>query len=469
MDESVESRVKHLREVEKLSIRQICKALHIGKDRISRIINQHKIVKPVRHSILAPYERLIEQLYQEHPYLQAQQVHERLLSYGYKGSYAMVVIYTRKYRRKRTIQVYHELEFLPGEAAQVDWMQWKTSFGMMYGFVFILCFSRYVFVRFYPRSTMEFFLDGHIDAFKEIGGVPHHCIYDNLSSVVIKRVPELKLNAHFLDHSRHYRFIIRPCTPGRANEKGRVERVIRDIKDFLRSTTLSDIKDLNKQVSLWRHQKNRKSHRSTGRLPVDMLTEEKLVALPEIHYKPCRSIIAQVTKTGFVAFDTNRYSVPASGPSCEIVACPEYIEIYDKGRKIATHKRSFLRDQKIENPLHRERLLSITPHYKFQRIYQLMNGMDICIRQFLGAAEQDGQDTTVIAYELFRLLRHSSRDMLLSAIREANKSGICRVKYLAQLLNVPHKAENNPVFPQNYRLLDITYEGRDLSDYDHFV
>lgn len=469
MDESVESRVKHLREVERLSIRQIAQALHIGKKRISSIITHNKVVKPDKHSIVAPYERLIEQWYREHPYLHAQQVHDRLVSYGYKGSYAMVVIHTRKYRRARTITVYHELEFLPGEEAQVDWMQWKTSFGMMYGFVFILCFSRYVFVRFYPRCTMEFFLEGHIEAFKEIGGVPHRCTYDNLSSVVIKRIPELKFNAHFLDLSRHYRFSIRPCTPGRANEKGRVERIIRDIKDFLRITSVTDIKDLNKHAALWRHQKNRKLHRSTGRLPVDMLTEEKLITLPAIHYRPCRSVIVQVTKTGFVEFETNRYSMPASGPSCELAAYPEYIEIYDKGKKIATHKRSFLRNQKIENPLHRERLISITPHYKYQRIYRLMSTMDISIRQFLAAAEQDGQDTTVIAYELFRLLRQVSKDMFLSALREANKNGICRVKYLSQLLTVPYKAKDNPVYPQNHRLLEITYEGRDLSDYDHFI
>ena len=200
-----------------------------------------------------------------------------------------------------------------------------------------------------------------------------------------------------------------------------------------------------------------------------MLKEEKLIALPEIHYKPCRSLMVQVSKTGFVEFETNRYSVPASGPSCEIVACPEHIEIHDKGRKIATHKRVFLKRQKIENPLHRERLISITPHYKYQRIYRLIRGMDISTRQFLAAAEQDGQDTTAIAYELFRLLRKVSKEMFLSALREANKNGLCRVKYLAQLLSVPHPTKDNPVYPQNHTLLDITYEGRDLSDYDHFI
>jgi len=467
MDESLESRVRHLRAVEGLSIRQIATALGIGKKKVNRVIRQQKVQKPPRQGILAPYERLIEQWYLEHPYLHAQQVFARLQSYGYPGSYVMVVMHTRKYRRTKTGTVYHELEFLPGEEAQVDWMQWKTPFGVVYGFVFILCFSRYLFVRLYPRSTMEFFLAGHIEAFKEIGGVPHQCTYDNLRSVVIKRSPEVKFNAQFLDLSRHYRFSIRPCTPGRANEKGRVERVIRDVKDFLRVTSARDLKDLNTQLTLWRHQRNRKEHRRTGKPPADLLTQERLIALPQIHAKPYRVLIAQVSKTGFVEFETNRYSVPPSGPTCEIFAYPEHIEIAQQGRNIATHKRVFDRHQKIENPLHRERLIRITPHYKYHRIHQLMSGMDSSVRHFLACAAGDGQDTVAVAYELFRLLRQVSREMLMSALREANQCGICKVKYLVQLLKVPHPSQGNPVYPQDHRLLDITYEGRDLSEYDH--
>jgi transposase len=469
MDESIESRVKHLRTVERLSIRQIAQALKIGKKRVNRIIKEEKVQKPIRQSILSPYDRLIDQWYKEHPYLRAQQVYERLRSYGYAGSYVMVVIHTRKYRIKTKMPVYHELHFLPGEEAQVDWMQWRISSGVVYGFVFILAYSRYLSVRFYPRHSMEFFLDGHIEAFKEINGIPHRCRYDNLSSVVIQRTPELKLNGQFLDFSRHYRFSIHPCTPGRANEKGRVERVIRDIKAFLGVGSFNDIGDLNKQISLWRHERNKKVHRTTGRPPAEMVKEERLIAVPEIHYKPCRSLLAQVGKTGFVEFETNRYSVPPSGPSCEITAYPDHLEMYHKGRRIAVHKRIILRNQKIENPLHREKLIRITPNYKYQRIYQLMRGMDISVRQFLAHAEQDGQDTTSTAYELFRLLRQVSKEMLLSAIREATSTGICRVKYLAQLLKVRHKIDDNPVYPQNHRLLDITYEGRDLSEYDHFI
>jgi len=296
--ESLESRVKHLRAVEGLSIRQIAAALSMGKERISRIISGRAIVKSPRPTVVEPYARLIEQWYQEHPYLQAQQVFDRLKPYGYGGSYVRIVLHTRKYRRKSKSPVFHELTFLPGEEAQVDWMQWRIPSGMMYGFVLLLSYSRYVYARFYPRCTMEFFLDGHIEAFREIGGVTRKCRYDNLSSVVTTRTPELKLNSRFMDFCRHYSFGIHPCTVRRPNEKGRVERVIRDIKDFLRVTPCETLPELNKQTSLWRQERNKRIHRTTERPPLEMLKEEKLIALPQIHYQPKRSVFVVVSKTG---------------------------------------------------------------------------------------------------------------------------------------------------------------------------
>jgi transposase len=84
-----------------------------------------------------------------------------------------------------------------------------------------LAYSRYVVVRFYPRQTLEFFLDGYLRAFQKIQGVVHRHRYDNLKIVVNRRQPELQLNAQFLYYARHYGFSIHLCSPQRANEKGR--------------------------------------------------------------------------------------------------------------------------------------------------------------------------------------------------------------------------------------------------------
>jgi hypothetical protein len=80
---------------------------------------------------------VIDQWYQEYPFLKGSHVYERLQSYGFKGSYTAVSVWTQKYRRKKR-QTYHELTFLPGEEAQVDWVEERFPWAVAYGFVMIL-------------------------------------------------------------------------------------------------------------------------------------------------------------------------------------------------------------------------------------------------------------------------------------------------------------------------------------------
>lgn len=470
MDEALKSQIRHLYEVEGLTRRQIAKKLGVCRNRVSRIIRGEKMVGPPVATLMTPYERIIREWYKEYPFLKASQVYEKLKEHDFKGSYPTVCIYTQRYRQKRG-KSYHELEFLPGEEAQVDWMEQRFHFGITYGFVFILAYSRYLYVKFYPRYTLEFFLDGHIEAFREIHGIARRARYDNLKSVVMQRKPEIKLNAQFLDFARHYGFSIYLCNPYRANEKGRVERVIRDIRDFLRINTFESLGELNRKVNTWRIERNNKVHRATGKPPVEMLKEERLRPLPVISYRPYRTVSAMISTTGFVEFDTNKYSVSTeySDMSCEIVVYPEQIEVMVKGRKVASHKRSFEKKQKIEHPSHREKLLSITPQFKLKRIYQLMKNMDKEMGKFIDNAESEGQDPTDMAYELFKILRNVSKETLLSAIRQANELGISKVKYIISILQLPSDRQDNPVYPQDTKLLEITYEGRQLRDYDELI
>jgi len=468
MEDSLRIQVKHLREVEGLSMRQIAEKLNLGRKKVWRVLRGEKMRKPAGSSILRPYEKLIEEWYREYPMLKATQVYERLKSYGYEGCYGTVKLGTQRLREKRG-ESFHELDFLPGEEAQVDWMEWKIASGAVYGFVYLLAYSRYVVVRFYPRQTLEFFLDGHLRAFHEVKGVGHRHRYDNLKSVVIRRQPELQLNPQFLDFARHYGFSIHVCSPQRANEKGRVERVIRDIKDYLRVTPVTDLLDLNNKIALFERERNNRVHRSTGKTPVESLQEEKLRSLPQIDYRPSRLVTALIGKTGFVEFETNRYSVPSqySGMTAEVLVLPDTLEIVVQGKKVATHRRLFLRKEKSEHPSHREKLLDRTPHFKYQRILTLMKGMGAEVEQFLREAEREGEDPLEAAYQLFQLLRGTCKETLLSAIRQANSLHVHKVFYIQTLLQ-PQRTPH-PVSPQNQRLLEITYQGRELSDYDDLI
>jgi transposase len=470
MESTVVQQVRQLYEVEGLSLRQIAQKLQVSRKKVSRVIRAQSLKKPARENLCQPYERLIRQWYQEYPFLKATQVYERLQSYGFPGGYGTVKRHTRPLRQRKS-QGFHELEFLPGEEAQIDWMEWRFPFGVLYGFVYLLAYSRYLFAQFYPHRSLEFFLDGHQRAFQEIGGVVHRHRYDNLKSVVLKRTPEIAFNPQFLDFARHYGFSIHPCTPGRANEKGRVERAIRDLKDFLKITPCQNLYEANRKVYFWRQQRNQRIHRSTDRKPADLLKEEKLKALPQIPYRPYRIVLAQISKTGFVELDTNRYSVPSAycSAAAEILAYPDHLEIVVRGKHIANHPRSWERKQKIENPQHRQSLLNQTPHFKRKRIYQLLTGMDPKVAYFLRQAEEEGQDPYQTGYELFRILLTTSKTTFLAAVREAIQMKIYKTRYVQSLLGSDPSHPPHPVRPQNLTLLTLTYERRSLKDYDDLI
>lgn len=470
MVEAIQSQARYLYHVERLSIRQVAQKLGISRKKARRLISSENLERRTSEPIIKPYEGLIHEWYKEYPSLRAIQVFERLKGYGFTGGYTTVKEYTLSFRKKKSKTAYHELEFLPGQEAQIDWMQRTLSFGVVYGFVYLLSYSRYLYVKFYPRNSMEFFLNGHIEAFRETGGVAGTNRYDNLKSVVISRKPDITYNPRFLDFARHYGFSIYACTPIRANEKGRVERVIQDIISFIQSNTFKDIDDLNNKTAFWRFDKNNRVHRTTKKRPSDMLKKERLRALPQIPYKPYRVQPAVITTTGFVYFDSNRYSVPSSysGQACDILAYPQHIEIVVKGRKVAVHPRTFQRNVKIENPSHREKLLNNTPNFKQQRIYQLMKAMHQSIEEFLRYAEAEGQDPLFVAYGLFKLLKGTARETIISAVKEAFSNKIYKLSYVQSLL-LPTGYQQNPVNPQDAALLDIDYEGRELSAYDELI
>ena len=99
-------------------------------------------------------------------------------------------------------------------------------------FVMVLSWSRQIFLRFYLNQRMESFLHGHVAAFDAWGALPRVLLYDNLKSAVLERRDDaIRFHPTLLALSAHYRFEPRPVAVARGNEKGRVERAIRYIRD----------------------------------------------------------------------------------------------------------------------------------------------------------------------------------------------------------------------------------------------
>jgi len=367
-------------------------------------------------------------------------------------------------------KAYHELTFLPCEEAQADWCFINHSrLGKLYCFVFVLSYSRYMFAHIFPRSSFEFFIEGHLMAFSAAQGVTHAVRYDNLASVVLKRRPEIQYNPRFLEFALHYGIEIRLCNPGRGNEKGRVERAIRTLRETFLNTAgrYSSLKAFNQGLHEWVNDKNLTVHRATEKRPVDLLAEEKLRPLPEI---PWSNVFVhppvKTSKTAMMTFDTNNYSVPdyLVGKSLSVHCTPEKVKFYDGNKQVASHPRSFDRRKHIINPLHRS-YCKLSVKAKMQRIHEVIKCMSPAISELLQKNQECGEDPQKTTYEIFKLMKTHSRGMLISVASECIKRKSPRLRTFLSCLNM-ETAEAETVQPQNGELLNISYKPRGLEQYD---
>ena len=75
----------------------------------------------------------------------------------------------------------------------------------------------------------EAFLQGHTNAFAFFGGVPRTITYDNLKAAVTKVLQGKNRleNERFAAFRSAYLFDSRFCQPGKGNEKGRIENMVK--------------------------------------------------------------------------------------------------------------------------------------------------------------------------------------------------------------------------------------------------
>ena len=470
MEETIRQTIVYLRDVLKLSFYQIQDRTGISRKRASRIYQGCCPKDKVKRVfILDEYRHIIAGWFKDHPSLRAQQIHQWLRERGLEISYTAVVKYTRGFRKK-VAKTYHPLTFLPSEEAQIDWCFINhPRLGKLCCFVLILSYSRYLFAHVFARNAFEFFIEGHMLALSDLQGMPYAMRYDNLSTVVLKRRPEIRYNPRFVEFSRHYGLEIRLCNPGAGNEKGRVERAIRTMRGTFFNTTdkYASLKALNQGLGEWVNNKNHTVHRATEEKPVDLLLQEKLRPLPQ---KPWNNVFihppVKTTKTAMMIFDTNSYSVPdyLVGKSLSIHSTPDTVKIYDGNKQVASHPRSFERRQQIINPLHRS-YCKLSVKAKMQRIHAVITDLHPAISDFLVKNQVCGEEPQKTAYEIFKLMKTHSRGMLISVASECLNKKSPRLRTFMSYLRM-ESVEAVTVQPQNGALLNISYKSRGLEEYD---
>ena len=225
------------------------------------------------------------------------------------------------------------------------------------GFVRVLSWSRMIYVHFFLGAQMENFLRGHVGAFHAWGGLSRVVLYDNLKSAVLERQGQaIRFNPALVEFAGFHRYAPRPVAVARGNEKGRVERAIRTIRDaFFAGRTFTRLEDLNAQAHTWMNgiaADRRCPEDSTLTVREAFVQEQKhLLAWPDKHY-PDEQVAVKIGKTPYARFDLNAYSVPHDYGQRTLtgVADLKQVRLLNGQEVVATHLRSFDKGAQIEEP-----------------------------------------------------------------------------------------------------------------------
>ena len=193
------------------------------------------LAAPRRPHKLDPYKGIIDERLGEYPRLTAQRLFDEVRAAGYEGGYSRVRDYVHEVRPREPAEPAVRFETPPGRQGQVDFGTFTLPWGRRHVLVVVLGHSRLLWLRFYPRQTMDVLIDGLESAFERFGGVPRELLFDQMRAVVLSddrsAGGELVLNAEFLRFSAHWGFVARSCRAYRAQTKGKVERPIRYLRE----------------------------------------------------------------------------------------------------------------------------------------------------------------------------------------------------------------------------------------------
>ena len=425
---------------ERWRVGTIARQLHVHRDTVRRVLAQAgepAPASPLRPSRIDPYRDFVLATLVKFPTLTAARLFTMVYERGYRGSPEHFRHVIAGMRPRPAAEAFLRLRTLAGEAAQVDWahfghLQIGRARRPLMAFVMVLSYSRRIFLRFFLDARMDSFLRGHAEAFIAYGGCARVLLYDNLKSAVLERVGDaVRFNPELLKFAAHHCFEPRPVAIARGNEKGRVERAIRYVRDsFFAARAFIDLDDLNAQARAWcEGQASQRRWPEDSRLSVNDAFEverSSLMALPEREYPLGERVAVQVGKTPYVRFDLNDYTVPHTHVrrTLSVLADDRRMRVFDGAQEVASHPRSYDSGQQIEDPAHIQALVERKRAAHAHRGTDRLAHAAPAALALLKAAAARGHNLGTITAALLRLLDRYGAAPLQAAIGEALKRDV---------------------------------------------
>ena len=237
------AQVRYAVQIEGLSQREAARRFGIDPRTVAKMMQfsvppGYRRSRPPARPKLDPFIAIIDKILaddKERPRKQqhtAKRIFERIRDeHGYKGGITIVKDYVAGWRQ-RSREMFVPLAHPPGHA-QADFGEALAIIAgverKIHFFAFDLPHSDACFVIAYPAETTEAFCDGHVKAFEFFGGIPLSILYDNTRIAVARILGDgtRQRTKTFWELQSHYLFQDRFGRPGKGNDKGKVEGLVK--------------------------------------------------------------------------------------------------------------------------------------------------------------------------------------------------------------------------------------------------
>ena len=288
----VEAEVRRLYYAEHWKVGTIASQLEVHGDVVRRVLGllERRGSSPQeRPRQVEPYVDFIGETLARYPKLRATRLYDMLRGRGYEGSVRTVREYVAGVRPRPTREAFLRVEPLPGEQSQVDWAyvgKVKVPGGerALWLFVQVLAWSRGMWGEFVFDMGAHSLARSLVRAAGYFGGTSRQWLFDNPKTVVLERYGDaVRFHPLLLEVAGHYRVQPRVCAVRKANQKGKVERAIRYVRErFLAGRTVHSVEQGNRE--LWAFLEEvahaRPHPTQPGRTVAECLAEEKQRLLP---------------------------------------------------------------------------------------------------------------------------------------------------------------------------------------------
>ena len=229
-------------------------------------------------------------------------------------------------------------------------------------FVTVLGASNYLYAEAFPSQELPYWIAGHAHALSFYGGASRLWVCDNLKSGVTKAHRyEPLINRTYEEMAAHYGCAVLPARPRKPRDKAKVEAGVQIAERWvlarLRNRIFFSLAELNAAIRELVDHLNRKPFKKLPGSRLSLFEEVERAALrplPLTTYEFALWPTARVNIDYHLEVDRHYYSVPYRyvGELCDVRLTTSTLEVFLRGRRIASHLRSYKRGGFTTEPSH---------------------------------------------------------------------------------------------------------------------